>query len=133
MSLSFAPWVMIARHLRDVSMVPATALAQVLLLVISAPFALAGLRLGAPDVLWLALFGAGQIGVGLILMIGARLIPAAQAALVSPLELVLEPLRVWLAAGERATRYATVIGGASVIAAVIPRARDTTARRSVVP
>jgi drug/metabolite transporter (DMT)-like permease len=75
-------------------------------------------------VLWLALFGAGQIGLGLILLtIGARLIPAAQVALISLLEVVLGPLWVWLADGER-PRAGTLIGGAVVVAAVILQTRD---------
>jgi drug/metabolite transporter (DMT)-like permease len=113
MSLSFALAIVIARHRRDVSMVPATGLAQLMLVLAAAPFALAGgLRLGVPDALWLALFGAGQIGLGLILLtIGARLIPAAQVALISLLEVVLGPFWVWLAIGER-PGLATAIGGA---------------------
>jgi drug/metabolite transporter (DMT)-like permease len=115
----------IARHRRDVSMAPAAGLAQLMLLVLAAPVALAGgVELTGPDVLWLVVFGAGQIGVGLILFtIGARLIPAAQVALISLLEVVLGPLWVWLAVDERPS-LATVIGGAIVVAAVILQARD---------
>lgn len=83
--------------------------------------------------LWLAIFGAGQIGLGLILLtIGARLIPAAQVALISLLEVVLGPLWVWLAVGER-PGITTVIGGAIVVAAVILQVRDGSAPRGVRP
>jgi drug/metabolite transporter (DMT)-like permease len=127
MSLSFAVAIVIARHRRDVSMAPATGLAQLMLVVAAAPFALAGgVHMGASDVLWLVLFGAGQIGVGVILLtIGARLIPAAQVALISLLEVVLGPLWVWLAVGERPS-LTTVIGGAIVVAAVALQASDQT-------
>ena len=127
MAVSFAVAIVIARHRRDVSMAPATGLAQLMLVAAAAPVALAGgVRLGVPDALWLALFGAGQIGLGLILLtIGARLIPAAQVALISLLEVVLGPLWVWLAVGERPA-VATVIGGAIVVAAVVLQARDQT-------
>jgi drug/metabolite transporter (DMT)-like permease len=130
MALSFAVAIVVARHRRDVSMAPATGLAQLILVVAAAPVALAGgVGLGVPDVLWLALFGAGQIGLGLILLtIGARLIPAAQVALISLLEVVLGPLWVWLAVGER-PGVATVIGGAIVVVAVVLQARDPTAPR----
>ncbi len=132
MALGFAVAIVIARHRRDVSMAPATGLAQLMLLVAAAPIALIdGVGIGVPDVLWLALFGAGQIGVGLILLtIGARLIPAAQVALISLLEVVLGPLWVWLAVGEQPA-VATVIGGAIVVTAVVLQARDPTARRPV--
>lgn len=125
MAFSFAGAIVIARYRRDVSMAPATCLAQVMLLVVAAPFALAGgIGLGAPDVFWLALLGVGQIGLGLILLtIGARLIPAAQVALISLLEVALGPLWVWLAVGERPS-VATVIGGLMVVAAVILQTRD---------
>jgi drug/metabolite transporter (DMT)-like permease len=125
MSLSFAVAIVIARLRRDVSMAPATGLAQVMLVVVAAPFALAGgVHISAHDVAWLALFGTGQIGLGLILLtIGARLIPAAQVALISLLEVVLGPLWVWLAVGQR-PGTATMIGGAIVVVAVVLQARD---------
>lgn len=125
MSLSFALAIVIARHRRDVSMAPATGLAQLMLVLAALPFALVGgVRLGAADVFWLVLFGAGQIGLGLILLtIGARLIPAAQVALISLLEVVLGPLWVWLAVGERPS-LTTVIGGVIVVAAVVLQATD---------
>jgi drug/metabolite transporter (DMT)-like permease len=128
MALGFAVAIIIARHRRDVSMAPATGLAQLMLLIVAAPVALAGnFSVGVPDVLWLALFGAGQIGLGLILLtIGARLIPAAQVALISLLEVVLGPLWVWLAVGERPAA-ATLVGGAVVVAAVVLQARDPAA------
>jgi drug/metabolite transporter (DMT)-like permease len=128
MALGFAVAIVIARHRRDVSMAPATGLAQLMLLLAAAPIALAGnVAVGVPDVLWLALFGIGQIGLGLILLtVGARLIPAAQIALISLLEVVLGPLWVWLAVGER-PGAATLIGGTIVVAAVILQARDPAA------
>jgi drug/metabolite transporter (DMT)-like permease len=134
MSFGFAGSIVIARHRRDVSMAPAVVLAQLMLLICAAPFALAGgVGLATSDVLWLALFGAGQIGLGLILLtIGARLIPAAQVALISLLEVVLAPVWVWLAVDERPS-VATVVGGAIVVAAVILQARDSTSPRSVRP
>jgi RarD protein len=125
MAIGFAVGIVIARHRRDVSMAPATVLAQLILLVVAAPFALAqNPHVTGPDVLWLVLLGAGQIGLGLILFtIGARLIPAAQVALISLIEVVLGPMWVWLAIGER-PGAATFIGGAIVVAAVILQARD---------
>jgi drug/metabolite transporter (DMT)-like permease len=122
MALSFAVAIVISRHRRDVSMAPATCLAQVLLVVAFLPFADLG-DLAADDVLALAALGAGQIGLGLVfLTIGARLIPAAQVALISLLEVVLGPLWVWLSIGEQPTA-ATLAGGAVVVAAVVIQAR----------
>jgi drug/metabolite transporter (DMT)-like permease len=118
MSLAFAGAIVIARHRRDVSMAPATCLAQLLLLGASLPFAHPG-TIGDGDLLTLALLGAVQIGLGLVfLTIGARLIPAAQVALITLLEVVLGPLWVWIALSERPDS-ATLAGGAVVIAAVV--------------
>jgi drug/metabolite transporter (DMT)-like permease len=123
MALAFAVAIVITRHRRDVSMAPATCLAQVLLVVAFLPFARAG-HVPGDDLVALAALGAGQIGLGLVfLTIGARLIPAAQVALISLLEVVLGPLWVWMAIDERPST-ATLIGGAVVVAAVVIQARD---------
>lgn len=53
---------------------------------------------------------------------GARLIPAAEVALITLLEIVLGPLWVWLAFSERPST-ATLLGGAIVMAAVALQAR----------
>jgi drug/metabolite transporter (DMT)-like permease len=70
----------------------------------------------------LAALGVGQMGIGLaFLTIGARLIPPAQVAIISLLEVVLGPLWVWLAYDERPSP-ATLAGGAIVVAAVVVQA-----------
>src|SRR3954470_8459790 len=121
MALAFAVAIVISRHRRDVSMLPATCLAQLFLVVAFLPFAAPG---GMPtdDVVALAALGAGQIGLGLaFLTVGARLIPAAQVALITLLEVVLGPLWVWLAVDEKPTT-ATLLGGAIVVVAVVIQA-----------
>jgi drug/metabolite transporter (DMT)-like permease len=121
-ALGFAVALVITRHRHDVSMAPATILSQALLILVFAPFATPG-EIGGEDTIWLALLGAGQIGLGLVLLtIGARLIPAAQVALITLLEIVLGPIWVWIALGERPDN-ATLIGGAIVIAAIVVQAR----------
>ena len=121
MALSFAVSIVISRHRKDVSMAPATCLAQLFLVVAFLPF---GTPAAVPsdDLLALAALGAGQIGLGLVLLtLGARLIPAAQVALITLLEVVLGPLWVWLAVGEDPT-VATLAGGAIVVVAVVIQA-----------
>ena len=72
--------------------------------------------------LLIVLLGFGQMGLGLaFLTIGARLIPAAEVALITLLEVVLGPLWVWIALSERPST-ATLAGGAVVIAAVVLQA-----------
>jgi drug/metabolite transporter (DMT)-like permease len=117
-ALSFALMLVITRHRRDVSMAPATCLSQLLVLVVAAPFADPS-EVGGKDLALLIGLGAGQIGLGLIfLTIGARLIPAAEVALITLLEIVLGPLWVWIALGEQPSAT-TLAGGAIVLAAVV--------------
>ena len=102
-------------------MMPATCASQVLVVAACLPFAELG-SVGDDDSLVLAALGVGQMGVGLALLtVGARLIPPAQVAVISLLEIVLGPLWVWLAYQERPTA-ATVAGGVVVVAAVVVQA-----------
>jgi drug/metabolite transporter (DMT)-like permease len=117
MTASFAATLVITRHRRDVSMAPATCLSQVLVLLCAAPLAHPG-SVGAHDLALLVALGIGQIGLGLVfLTIGGRLIPAAEVALITLLEVVLGPLWVWIFLSER-PGLATLAGGAVVLAAV---------------
>jgi drug/metabolite transporter (DMT)-like permease len=118
MTLAFAAGIVITRHRRDVSMLPAICLSQLLVLVVAAPLADAGSITGH-DLWFLVLLGVGQMGLGLAFVtVGARLIPAPEVALITLLEIVLGPLWVWLAHGERPA--ATVLlGGAVVVVAVV--------------
>ena len=118
MMLSFSIGIVLTRHRRDFSMAPAGCLSQVFVFVAAAPFAHPGTIRGH-DLGLLVLLGAGQIGLGMMLvMVGARLIPAAEVALITLLEVVLAPLWVWLALSERPSASA-LAGGAVVIAAVV--------------
>jgi drug/metabolite transporter (DMT)-like permease len=117
MTASFAATLVITRHRRDVSMAPATCLSQVLVLLCAASFAHPG-EVGAHDLGLLVALGIGQIGLGLVLLtIGGRLIPAAEVALITLLEVVLGPLWVWIFLSEQPS-LATLAGGIVVLAAV---------------
>src|SRR6266849_1773365 len=122
MTTSFAATLVITRHRRDVSMAPATCLSQVLVLLVAAPFAHPW-QAGVKDLVLLVSLGVGQIGLGFVfLTIGGRLIPAAEVALITLLEVVLGPLWVWLVLSER-PGAATLLGGAVVLVAVGIQAR----------
>ncbi len=118
MTVAFAGNVVIARHRRHVSMLPATCLSQALVVVTVAPFADAG-EAEAGDWVILAALGVGQMGLSLALFtVAARLLPPAEVALIALIEVVLSPLWVWLAYAERPAR-ATLVGGAIVLVAVV--------------
>jgi drug/metabolite transporter (DMT)-like permease len=118
MMFAFALGVVITRHRRDISMAPAICLSQIFLIVAAAPFAEPG-TIGSRDLLFMVILGVGQMGLGLaFLTLGARLIPAAEVALITLLEIVLAPLWVWLTISETPAT-ATLVGGVVLIAAVI--------------
>ena len=125
-ALAFALMIVITRWRHDVSMAPATCLSQAILVVAFIPFASPG-EIAGGDVVWLALLGIGQIGLGFALLtVGARLIPAAQVGLITLLEVVLGPLWVWLALDERPSTL-TLAGGAIVIIAIVIQTRGAPA------
>jgi drug/metabolite transporter (DMT)-like permease len=120
MGLSFAGTIVLARARRGVPTSAALSLAVVIVAIVSLPFA--SLHLSLHALLLLALFGCVQMGLGVIMFTaGVRLIPAADAGLISVLECVLAPLWVWFAFGEDPGRD-TLIGGAIVVTAVIAAA-----------
>jgi drug/metabolite transporter (DMT)-like permease len=130
MTLAFAVAVVITRHRRDISMAPAICLSQVIVLLVVTPFSAPG-SIDGHDLLLMAALGIGQMGLGLVfLTMGARLIPAAEVALITLVEVVLGPLWVWLAYSERPST-ATLVGGAIVMAAVAVQARGDPSERTV--
>ena len=122
MTTSFAATLVLTRHRRDVSMAPAMCLSQLIVLVLAAPFAHLG-QVGGQDTALFASLGIGQIGLGFVFfVIGARLIPAAEVALITLLEIVLGPLWVWIILSERPGSL-TLVGGVVVLAAVVLQTR----------
>jgi drug/metabolite transporter (DMT)-like permease len=118
---SFAISLVITRRHRHISMAPATCLAQVLIFVCAVPFAHPG-SVDGRNLVLLILLGAGQIGLGLALLsVGARLLPAAEIATITLLEVVLGPLWVWIAVSERPSP-AILVGGAIVVVGVLLQA-----------
>ena len=131
MMLSFAVSIVIVRHRREVSMLPAICLSQVLVVAVAAPFSHPGSGTGR-DLLLLALLGVGQMGLGLAFVtMGARLLPAAEVALITLLEVVLGPLWVWISISEQPAATA-IAGGCVVILAVLLQATEKT-RAPVAP
>ena len=99
-------------------MTPATCLGTM----IAASFAatqVGGVAVSGVDMAWLLVFGALNLGLGLACFAtGARLIPAAFAALLGTFETLLGPVWVWLIHGEVPSAR-TIIGGAVIFAALL--------------
>ena len=76
------------------------------------------LAVPASDALWAMTMGAVTLSGGMVLYeLGSRVVPAAESALLSNIEVMLAPLWVWLFLNETAS-HATLLGGAILLAAV---------------
>jgi drug/metabolite transporter (DMT)-like permease len=118
MAVSFAVATVLVRRHPDVQMTSAAALSTALTGLIALPLA-DPFAISARDFGLLAFFGVGQFGAGFLLfMTGARLLPAAETALIGMLETVLGPLWVWLILSERPSG-ASLAGGALILAALV--------------
>ncbi len=117
-AISFASSTVITRRFAHVRMTPAVCLGAIIACV-AATFQADRLAVSMPDMGWLFALGTVNLGLGLACFaFGARLIPAALAALLGTLEPVLGPVWVWLVHGEvPSTR--TIIGGAVVFVALL--------------
>lgn len=117
-AVAFSIATVITRRYAHVRMTPATCLGAIIAGSFAASqagtFAVSG-----PDMGFLFAFGALNLGLGLACFAtGARLIPAAFAALIGTLETVLGPVWVWLIHAE-APSARTVTGGAVIFAALL--------------
>lgn len=118
MTILFAITIVLARRSKHVSMTPAVLLTQLMVVGVAFLFAHPSAVTGG-DLWRLVLLGVFQMGLSqLLFVVGARLIPASQTALLTLLEVVLGPIWVWIAYREN-PGTATLIGGAVVLAAVI--------------
>ncbi len=115
---AFATATVITRRYAHVRMTPATCLGTIIACAFAATLA-QGFAVSAIDMGWLFTFGALNLGLGLAWFAsGARLIPAALAALLGTLEPVLGPIWVWLVHNEvPSTR--TMVGGVVVFVALL--------------
>ena len=117
-AVAFALATVITRRAARVAMTPAVCLGAVMAGLFAATRA-PGLAVSPGELGLLAGFGAGSFGLGLALFVtGARLVPAATAALIGVAETVLGPFWVWLAWGETPAGR-TLAGGGLVLAALL--------------
>ncbi len=117
-AVAFSIATVITRRFAHVRMTPATCLGTM----IAAAFALtqaSGFAVSGADMGFLFAFGALNLGLGLAFFAtGARLIPAAFAALLGTFETVLAPVWVWLIHAEVPSAR-TILGGAVIFAALL--------------
>ena len=114
----FALATVVTRRHAGVRMTPAVIVATTLAGIVAASQA-SHFAVSNHDMALLFAFGALNLGLGMAFFVtGARLIPAALAALLSTIETVLSPIWVWLVHNEQVSSR-TVIGGAIVLLALI--------------
>jgi drug/metabolite transporter (DMT)-like permease len=118
MTLAIAAMTVIVRHHRETPMAAASALSSLLGSVVSIPFAQQITSVTPHDLVVFVGFGL-QIAIGLtFFIVGSRLLPSGQAALIATLETPLMPFWIFLAFGEVPAPH-QLIGGALVLGAVI--------------
>jgi drug/metabolite transporter (DMT)-like permease len=120
-AVCFSIATVITRRAAHVQMTPAVCLGAMMATAFSLVLAARSgdIAVSMPDLAWLFLFGALNLGAGLALFAtGVRLLPSAIAALIGTLEPVLAPIWVWLVHGEVPSRM-TLIGGTIVFAALL--------------
>jgi drug/metabolite transporter (DMT)-like permease len=108
----------ITRRFSSVRMTPATCLGTILAAGLAASQA-STFAVSASDMGFLFAFGVVNLGIGLAFFAtGARLVPAAIAALLGTFEPILGPIWVWLIHSEVPSGR-TIIGGAAVVTALL--------------
>lgn len=117
-ALAFSVATVITREYSGIRMTPAAFLGAVVAFLVASVLA-GGYAVSTPDLALLVCFGAFHLALGLALFVtGARLVPAALAALIGTLETILAPIWVWIVHNEVPTSL-TLVGGGVVFAALM--------------
>lgn len=118
MVIMYALYLLLLRGSQSVDMVPATCLSGLFTALVALPM-LAGFDISQKDLIICIALGTIQFGAGFwLLTIGVRYIPAAEVALFSLSESILNPTWVWLGVGEVPGKL-TLYGSAIVLISVI--------------
>lgn len=121
-AFGFASFTVALRWRRIEDTLPASVTGAILAAIVGASIAIQtgeGIAVPLDDVLWCALMGIVTLSGGMILYtFGSKVVPSAELALLSNVEVLLAPLWVWLLVGESASE-ATFVGGAVVLAAIL--------------
>lgn len=111
--------VVIVRHAKDVNLVPSVAMGGVVVAVLMSPFA-SPTSASSIDAVLLCVLGLVVLPVAFgLLTLAPRYLPAPEVSLIKLSEMVLGPLWVWLAIGERPGEMAFLGGGMLVVTLVV--------------
>ena len=116
-ALCFAGQAVTLRRYRNFDLIPAICIGGFLAF-LTAGILGGGLWVSLPDIAILAVMGAVQLAIPLILFAkSARYVPAVTLSLIALLDAVLNPFWAWLGAGEVPTLHA-MVGGSIILGAV---------------
>ncbi len=114
----FASYLLLVRSNKHIDMVPATALSGLVTFAVAAVM-VGDIDISLHDLVICVMLGSFQLGLGfLFLTVGTRFLPAAEVALFSLSESILNPLWVWIGVNEIPGSY-TLWGSAIVLLSVI--------------
>lgn len=117
MTAMVALWTVLVRRYPDKPVLACSIVGALMSAALAAPFA-DPLSATSNDMVVVLLFGVFGFSLGVVLLlIGSRLVPPVEAALIGAMEAPLAPLWVWMFAGEK-PGVTTVVGGSVVMAAV---------------
>ena len=120
-AFAFAAFTLLNRSIRDGSPIALSSLYNLTAAVLLLPLAWGTLRISLPALLIVAAMGTFQLGIPYVLFIkGLRTVPATDAALITLVEPVLNPVWVWLFVREAPT-LSTVVGGGLILVALLAR------------
>lgn len=123
MAICYGTFSVCLRAGRKLDMLPTVCFSALLLAIISWWFA-DSLSLPTQDIIICLAMGSIQLGLGSwMLTMAAHSVPAAQITLLAMLEVVLNPVWVWLGVGEVPATY-TLAGGALIVGAIVYQAMD---------
>ena len=116
--VSYAVSVILIRRSQKVHMLPALCIAGLVTALISI-FFISDFHISVNDLSISLFLGVFEIGFGFILMVlGARFVPAAQVGLLALVEPLLAPIWVWWGIGEIPTTL-TIFGGLLIFTAIV--------------
>ena len=116
--ISYAVTVILIRRSKKIHMLPALCIAGVVTAVISVCF-VTDFKISLNDFSISMLLGVFEIGLGFILMVlGARFVPAAQVGLLALVEPLFAPIWVWWGIGEIPSTF-TILGGLLIFLAIL--------------
>jgi drug/metabolite transporter (DMT)-like permease len=117
-SVTTAVMYVLIRRARAIDMLPSFVVAAFMTAIMAAPW-VDDFSISAHDLWVCAALGVFQLGFQFVLVtMGVRHLPAAEAVLTTRLSLIFAPLFAWIGAGE-VPGQATLVGGAVIVAAIL--------------